>query len=167
MPDVVSHEVRSRMMAGIRGVNTRPEMLLRKGLHALGWRYRLHGRGIPGKPDLVFPARRALIFANGCFWHGHDCHLFKWPKSRPGFWREKIAGNIARDQRTRAELQAAGWRVAEVWECILKGRERRPLAEVLGACDAFLRSDTAFCSIGEDRRVSVPADSGSEPETIQ
>jgi len=143
------------MMAGIRGTNTRPEMLLRKGLHALGWRYRLHGRGIPGKPDLVFRGRGALIFANGCFWHGHDCHLFKWPKTRPEFWREKIGSNIARDRRVREQLLHDGWRIAEVWECTLKGRERRPLEEVLAACDAFLRSDTRTCSIGSDQRVTV------------
>ena len=142
------------MMAGIRATNTRPEMLLRKGLHALGWRYRLHGRGIPGKPDLVFPGRKALIFANGCFWHGHDCHLFKWPKSRSEFWREKISGNIARDLRVREQLLADGWRVAEVWECTLTGRERLPVEEVLGLCDAFLRSDAMICSVGEDRRAA-------------
>ena len=143
------------MMAGIRGTNTRPEMLLRKGLHALGWRYRLHGRGIPGKPDLVFSGRRALIFVNGCFWHGHDCHLFKWPKSRAEFWREKIAGNVGRDQRVREELLADGWRIAEVWECTLKGRERRPLNEVLAACDAFLRGNERYCSLGTVSRVEM------------
>jgi DNA mismatch endonuclease (patch repair protein) len=157
LPDVVTPEVRSRMMAGIRGTNTSPEMLLRKGLHALGWRYRLHGRGIPGKPDLVFPGRRALIFANGCFWHGHDCHLFKWPKSRPEFWREKITGNIARDLCVREQLLADGWRIAEVWECSLKGRERQPLEDVLAGCDAFLRGDDPTCMIGADLRVAVPA----------
>lgn len=144
------------MMAGIRGTNTRPEMLLRKGLHALGWRYRLHGRGIPGKPDLVFPGRRALIFANGCFWHGHDCHLFKWPKSREEFWREKIAGNVGRDLRVREQLLADGWRIAEVWECSLKGRERLPLDEVLAACDSFLRGEEQYCSVGTERRVGAP-----------
>lgn len=143
------------MMAGIRGKNTRPEMLLRKGLHAMGWRYRLHGRALPGKPDLVFSGRRALIFANGCFWHGHDCLLFRWPKTRPQFWREKIAGNIARDARVREQLLADGWRIAEVWECTLKGRERLPLEEVLATCDRFLRSEAVFCSIGADRKVNV------------
>jgi len=143
------------MMAGIRGKNTRPEMLLRKGLHALGWRYRLHGRGLPGKPDLVFSGRRAVIFANGCFWHGHDCHLFRWPKTRPQFWREKIAGNIARDARVREQLLADGWRIAEVWECTLKGRERLPLEELLATCDGFLRSEVRLCSVGADRKVNL------------
>jgi DNA mismatch endonuclease (patch repair protein) len=145
------------MMSGIRATNTRPEMLLRKGLHALGWRYRIHGRAIPGKPDLVFPGKRALIFANGCFWHGHDCHLFKWPKSRPEFWREKIGSNIERDQRVREQLLAQGWRIAEVWECTLKGRERLSLEHVLAACEAFLHGHEQSCSVGSDQRISVPA----------
>ena len=141
-------------MAGIGPANTRPEMLLRKGLHALGWRYRLHARNLPGRPDLVFPSRRALVFVNGCFWHGHACHLFRWPKSRTEFWRTKIESNIARDRRVREQLIRDGWRVAEVWECTMKGRERLPLPDVLAACDAFLRSDDATCSIGADQRVT-------------
>ncbi len=143
------------MMAGIKSANTSPEMLLRRGLHALGWRYRLHGRGLPGKPDLVFPSRRAVIFANGCFWHGHSCHLFKWPKSREEFWRTKIAGNIGRDRRVRDALRADGWRIADVWECTLKGRERLPLDQVIAACDAFLRSDDLGFSIGGTQTVTV------------
>lgn len=106
------------------------------------------------EPDLVFAGRRALIFANGCFWHGHDCQLFKWPKTRPDFWREKLAGNVARDLRVREQLLADGWRIAEVWECTLKGRERLPLEEVLAACDSFLSGEEWFCSIGANRRVT-------------
>lgn len=151
-------------MAGIRGKDTKPELLLRKGLHALGWRYRLHGRGLPGKPDMVFPGRRALVFANGCFWHGHDCHLFRWPKSRQEFWRAKISGNIARDLRNREALLADGWRIAEVWECQLKGRERQPPEKILSLCDAFLRGETVMCSIGDDRRVQVPDAGSSAPD---
>lgn len=142
-------------MAGIRGTNTKPEMLLRKGLYSLGWRYRLHSRRLPGKPDLVFAGRRALIFANGCFWHGHDCHLFKWPKTREAFWRAKIRSNVARDQRVREQLINEGWRIALVWECTLKGRERLPLEEVLAACDAFLKSDDKLVSIGSEQRISL------------
>ena len=142
-------------MAGIRSANTSPEMLLRRGLHALGWRYRLHGSGLPGKPDLVFPSCRAVSFANGCFWHGHDCHLFKWPKSREEFWRTKIGGNIVRDSRVRDQLRAQGWRIADVWECSLKGRERLPLDDVIAACDAFLRGDAPRISIGRDQTVTV------------
>lgn len=163
MPDTVTPEVRSRMMAGIRGKNTRPEMLLRKGLHARGWRYRLHGRDIPGRPDLVFAGRNALIFVNGCFWHGHDCHLFKWPKTRDTFWREKIGANVRRDIRVRQQLLDEDWRIAEVWECTLKGRERRPLEEVLTHCETFLGSEIAYCSVGTERRVPLDVQNTGAP----
>jgi len=129
------------MMAGIRGTNTRPELLLRKGLHAHGFRFRLHDRFLPGKPDIVLPRYHAVIFAHGCFWHGHDCHLFKWPATRPEFWRTKIGRNREVDQRTDAALAEAGWRQAIVWECALKGRTRLPLEEVITACADWLRSD--------------------------
>lgn len=141
MADIVPAEVRSRMMAGIRGTNTRPELLLRKGLHAHGFRFRLHDRFLPGKPDIVLPRYHAVIFAHGCFWHGHDCHLFKWPATRPEFWRTKIGRNREVDQRTDAALAEAGWRQAIVWECALKGRTRLPLEEVITACADWLRSD--------------------------
>lgn len=143
------------MMAGIRGTDTRPELLIRRGLHTRGWRYRLHVKGLPGRPDVVFPARRAVIMVHGCFWHGHDCNLFRWPATREAFWRGKIAGNIARDRRVRGELMALGWRVLDVWECTLKGRARLPVDEVLGACEGFLHGDTAFAAIGGDHTVSV------------
>jgi DNA mismatch endonuclease (patch repair protein) len=148
LADVVTAEVRSRMMAGIRGVNTNPEMAIRRGLHALGWRYRLHARGLPGKPDLVFASRRAVIFVDGCFWHGHDCALFKWPSTRPEFWREKVAGNIARDLKVRRELLDRGWRVLDVHECVLKGKGRWPVDEVLAECARFLEGDEPRASIG-------------------
>ncbi|MBB5734281.1 DNA mismatch endonuclease (patch repair protein) [Altererythrobacter atlanticus] len=141
MADIVPAEVRSRMMAGIRSTNTRPELLLRKGLHAQGFRFRLHDRSLPGKPDIVLPRYHAVIFAHGCFWHGHDCHLFKWPATRPEFWRTKIGRNREVDQRTDAALADAGWRQAIVWECALKGRTRLPLEEVISACADWLRSD--------------------------
>jgi len=123
MSDIVDRVTRSRMMSGIRGKNTRPEILLRHALHRLGYRYRLHGK-LPGKPDLVFPSRRAVIFVNGCFWHGHDCHLFKWPSSRPEFWRTKISGNRQRDSRSSATLHELGWRILTVWECAVKGKRK-------------------------------------------
>lgn len=156
LADVVSPAVRSRIMAGIRSADTGPEMFLRRGLHSLGWRYRLHRRDLPGRPDLVFPSRRAVIFANGCFWHGHNCHLFKWPKSHEEFWRTKIAGNIARDRRVRDQLGAAAWRIADVWECTIKGRWRLPPEELIAACDAFLRSEESSISVGRDQIVTVP-----------
>jgi DNA mismatch endonuclease (patch repair protein) len=139
LPDVVDAATRSRMMSGIRGKNTKPEMLLRRGLHARGLRYRLHARDLPGSPDLVFPARKAVLFAHGCFWHGHDCHLFRMPGSRPDFWRTKIERNREVDRRAVEALRQAGWRVGVVWECALKGRTRLDLETVLDACAAWAR----------------------------
>lgn len=98
------------MMAGIRGKDTRPEMILRRGLHARGFRFRLHDRRLPGSPDLVFPGRRAAVFVHGCFWHGHACPLFRLPATRQEFWRAKIEGNAARDKGAEAALLADGWR---------------------------------------------------------
>lgn len=140
MADIVPADVRSRMMAGIRGTNTKPELLLRKGLHALGFRFRLHEKALPGKPDIVLPRYRAVIFAHGCFWHGHDCHLFKWPSTRPEFWQTKIARNREVDARSEAALAETRWRQAIVWECALKGRARLPIDEVLATCAEWLRS---------------------------
>lgn len=141
MADIVSAAVRSQMMSGIRSTNTKPELVLRKGLHRLGFRYRLHDRSLPGSPDLVLPKYRAVIFAHGCFWHGHDCHLFKWPSTRTEFWTAKINRNREVDAVAITALQAAGWRVATVWECALKGRTRLPLEDVIEVCAGWLRSD--------------------------
>lgn len=141
MADTVTPEVRSRMMAGIRGTDTKPELILRRGLHAAGFRFRLHDRRLPGTPDMVFPRYRAALFAHGCFWHGHDCHLFRWPASREEFWRTKIGRNREVDARSADQLEAAGWRRGVVWECALKGRSRVPFPEVLEACIRWLRSD--------------------------
>jgi DNA mismatch endonuclease, patch repair protein len=117
-------ETRSRIMAAIRSKDTRPELLLRKGLFALGLRYRTHGRGLPGTPDLVFAKHRAVLFVHGCFWHGHmDCRRFKPPRSRKVFWRTKVSRNQDRDSLAVLQLLAQGWRVAEVWECAVAGTD--------------------------------------------
>lgn len=105
----------------------------------MGFRYKLHDKSLPGKPDLVFPQYRAVILVNGCFWHGHDCHLFKWPKSREGFWRGKIKANIERDRQVSGQLKEQGWRVLRVWECALKGRTKIGLAEVLDDSAIWLK----------------------------
>jgi DNA mismatch endonuclease (patch repair protein) len=139
------------MMAGIRGKHTRPEMVLRRGLHARGFRYRLHVGSLPGSPDLVFPSRRAVIFVHGCFWHGHGCPLFRWPGSRVEFWRAKIEGNAARDAAARAALAAQGWRVLTIWECSLKGRGRLPVAQVLDTAALWLASSDSAAEIGGGR----------------
>jgi DNA mismatch endonuclease, patch repair protein len=140
LADVVDRATRSRMMAGIRGKDTQPELAIRRGLHARGFRFRLHDSRLPGKPDLVFPARRAVIFVHGCFWHCHECHLFKWPSTRVDFWHGKILRNRAKDLETRAALEADGWRYLVIWECALKGRGRRPVNTILRAATAWLQS---------------------------
>lgn len=145
-------------MAGIRGRNTKPELLIRSGLHRIGFRFRLHGKDLPGKPDMVFASRRAVIEVRGCFWHGHDCQLFRWPATRPKFWREKIAGNIVRDARNREALLVQGWRMAEVWECQLKGAQRRPADQVLDELAAFLRSPAPLLSVGGSQTVTICAE---------
>lgn len=147
MADIVPPDVRSRMMSGIRGKNTKPELVLRQGLHALGFRYRLHDRSLPGSPDLVFPRHHAVLFAHGCFWHGHDCHLFRWPSTRQEFWQAKIARNRELDRRANDQLEAAGWRRGVVWECALKGRTRLPAETVTGSLAAWLRSDAPTLEI--------------------
>lgn len=126
------------MMAAIRGKDTRPEMTIRRGLHARGFRFRLHVRDLPGRPDLVFPARRAALFVHGCFWHGHGCPMFRWPGSRVDFWRAKIDGNRARDRAAEVALEAAGWRVLTVWECAMKGKGRLPPGRVLDLAAEWL-----------------------------
>ena len=117
MTDVVDPATRSRMMSGIRGKDTRPEVLVRKALHARGFRFRLHVKDLPGKPDIVLPKFRAVIFVHGCFWHGHDCRYFKVPQTRTGFWLDKIGKNQERDRRQVEKLVQQGWRVLVIWEC--------------------------------------------------
>jgi len=123
MVDIVSKEVRSKMMSGIRGKNTKPELLVRRGLFAKGFRYRLHAQDLPGKPDLVFAKYRTVLFVNGCFWHGHNCHLFRPPATNTDFWETKIAKNRAKDESNKHLLLASGWKVVIVWECAMKGRK--------------------------------------------
>lgn len=127
-------------MSGIRGVNTRPELILRKALFAEGFRYRLHVRQLPGKPDMVFPRYKAVFFAHGCFWHGHNCHLFKLPASRTDFWTKKIERNRIVDMRNETALTEQEWRVGVVWECALKGRAKLPLGELIASCVSWLNS---------------------------
>lgn len=147
MIDIVTPEKRSLMMSGIRGKDTKAETLIRKALFARGWRYRLHDKRLPGKPDLVFPRLRAVIFVDGCYWHGHDCHLFKMPSSRVDFWAEKIARNRQRDIDVRRKLDELGWRHLTVWECALKGKTRLPITDVIGQVVAWLESGEVAAEI--------------------
>lgn len=133
MTDVVDKATRSRMMAGIRGKNTRPEIILRRALHADGFRFRLHDTRLPGKPDLVFPRFGAVCFVHGCFWHRHaKCRYATNPATRPEFWEAKFQANVAGDKRNRQSLIEAGWRVAVVWECALKHGQEVRVAKKVG-----------------------------------
>jgi len=145
--DVVDKQKRSEMMSGIKGKDTRGELAIRKGLHKLGFRYQLHRKDLPGKPDLVFPKYNAVIFVNGCFWHAHNCHLFKWPSSRPEFWQEKINSNKIRDANNLNKYIGIGWRVLIIWECSMKGKTRRNLNEVINTAANWLLYDSQNAEI--------------------
>ena len=120
MADVHTPEQRSYNMSRIRSKNTKPEELVRKFLFSQGFRYRKNDARLPGKPDIVLPKYKTVIFVNGCFWHGHEgCRYFVWPKNNAEFWEEKITGNIQRDKHNHQLLANQGWRVIEIWECQL------------------------------------------------
>ncbi len=143
--DVVSPAMRSRMMSGIRGKNTRPELIVRSVAHRLGLRFRLHREDLPGRPDVVFPKHRVALFVHGCFWHRHDCGLAAKPKTRPEFWETKFKRNVQRDAAAKRLLEEAGWRVVVVWECetrdqaVLRARLQKQFR--LGTSDASPRQD--------------------------
>jgi DNA mismatch endonuclease (patch repair protein) len=118
--DRLSTEARSRLMQAVKSKNTKPELTVRSLLHRMGYRFRLHGRVLPGTPDIVFTARRVAVFVHGCFWHGHGCRIGRPSKSRVEYWGPKIDANRDRDARKHAELETAGWRVLVVWQCDLK-----------------------------------------------
>jgi DNA mismatch endonuclease (patch repair protein) len=116
--DIVDHETRSRMMAGIRGKNTKPELVVRRTAHQLGYRFRLHRRDLAGTPDLIFPGRRKVVFVHGCFWHRHPgCRRATSPKSNTEFWQLKFSANQARDASAIANLTSGGWDPLVIWEC--------------------------------------------------
>lgn len=139
--DVVDPEIRSRMMSGIRGKNTKPELVIRKGLHRQGFRFRLHVSTLAGKPDIVLPKYGVVVFVNGCFWHGHSgCKYFKLPSTRIDFWRNKIEKNIQNDARSIKALIDAQWRIAIVWECALNRRSDTPPSELLENLSTWIRT---------------------------
>lgn len=130
MTDVVSPEKRSSMMSGIRGKNTRPEVLVRKAIFAEGLRFRIHRKDLPGKPDIVLPGRKVLIFVHGCFWHQHkECRYARMPASNVVFWQKKLNKNLTRDRKILIELNRLGWRVLTVWECATRDKS---ILQVLG-----------------------------------
>jgi DNA mismatch endonuclease (patch repair protein) len=137
-----SSELRSRIMRAVRQKDTRPELLLRRAVHAAGGRFRLNLRTLPGSPDLVFPRRRLVVFVHGCFWHGHDCRAGRPPATRRDYWLPKLEQNRVRDVRKIDELRALGWRVEVVWECELETPEGPAEAcrRLLGAAAQSSRS---------------------------
>lgn len=142
-PDPLTPEQRRRCMSAIRAKDTKPELILRRGLHALGFRYRLHARALPGTPDVVLPRHKAVIFVHGCFWHGHNCSLFKLPASRPEFWAAKIGRNQQRDAAAVERLAAAEWRVLTIWECATRGPSRMQPEALLEAAASWITGDDA------------------------
>jgi DNA mismatch endonuclease (patch repair protein) len=158
MIDVVDNITRSRMMAGIRGKNTKPELSLRSALHRLGLRYRLHVAGLPGRPDIVLPKHHAAIEVHGCFWHRHEhCSFCTTPASNMRFWKSKFGDTVKRDKRNVETLRKLGWRVAIVWECSVKDEGAEAIAEKIVA---WLQSNRTFKEISSrsakaaSRRVS-------------
>ena len=146
--DTVDTKTRSKIMKSVPQKDTKPEMRLRKALHGMGFRYRLHDKRLPGSPDLVFPKYKAVIFVHGCFWHRHEgCRYATTPATRPEFWAEKFAANVRRDRAAYDALVADGWRVATVWECAL----RKP-NQVTATCSAlvpWLETGAPSIEIGE------------------
>ena len=134
MADHETADRRSYIMSMVRQKDTKPELALRRALHRLGYRFRLHRRDLPGSPDIVFPSRKKVVFVHGCFWHGHGCRWGQLPKSRPEYWKPKIETNKERDKRALTELREAGWGPFVVWQC-----ELRDLEGAVGRVEAFLK----------------------------
>ncbi|CAA6800907.1 MAG: Very-short-patch mismatch repair endonuclease (G-T specific) [uncultured Thiotrichaceae bacterium] len=147
MVDIVSKKKRSEMMSGIKSKDTKPEILIRKALFARGFRYRIHDKKLPGKPDLVLAKYRVVIFVHGCFWHGHDCHLFKVPQTRTEFWLKKINSNKVRDQDVIQQLLACGWRVLVVWECSIRGKYSMNIHQLVDRIEEWMLFDSRFSEI--------------------
>lgn len=127
-------------MARIGAKHTWPELTVRSVLHRAGFRFRLHDKLLPGKPDLILPKWKAVIFVHGCFWHGHDCHLFRLPKTRSAFWQGKIERNRERDMKVEGQLLNCGWRVFTVWECALKRKDKDQISKSMDTLAEWLKS---------------------------
>lgn len=147
MADVHDRATRRRNMQAIRHKDTKPEILVRKALFREGFRYSLHRKDLPGKPDLTLLKHRAVVQIHGCYWHFHGCHLSKIPDTDSEWWREKLQTTRARDQRNREALHTAGWRVCEVWECALRGKNRWKLEDVVSQIKNWLNSDMNYMEI--------------------
>lgn len=150
------------MMSGIQSKNTKPETVIRKGLHARGLRYSLHSKRLPGKPDIVLPKWRVVIFVHGCFWHKHGCHLSKTPSSNTKFWTDKLAANQRRDALVKQQLSADGWRIAVIWECATRGKVATGnLPDLLDRLATWIRDQAKSAALeisGADLRGAPAAD---------
>ncbi len=151
MADIMTPARRSALMSRIRGRDTKPEMAVRRMLHAMGFRYCLHRPDLPGRPDVVLPRWQAVVQVNGCFFHGHDCPAFRLPSSNLEFWQEKIRRNRARDAATTAALVALGWRVMTVWECALRGRGKLLSADFGKALGDFVHGEEVMSELAGAR----------------
>jgi DNA mismatch endonuclease, patch repair protein len=159
MVDVLTPEQRQLNMSRVRGRDTKPEMTIRRGLHARGLRYRLHDKRLPGRPDLVFPRFRVAVFVHGCFWHSHGCGLSKLPATRQDFWKQKLEGNAARDLAAINTLRSLGWRVLVVWECALRGPRRMNSDDAIEWAARYIKSGSEPYSelVAATRRSSADA----------
>ena len=156
MVDVLTPEQRRLNMSRIQGKNTKPDKLLRSAIHARGLRYRLHVKDLPGRPDMVFSKYRVALFIHGCFWHGHNCSLFRIPETRREFWENKINGNRTRDLNAANLLQKAGWRVLTVWECALRGRYRLAVNTLLdNLCQSITSGEGTTIEFREMSQIEV------------
>jgi DNA mismatch endonuclease (patch repair protein) len=151
MVDIVDSRTRSRMMAAVKSSNTKPELLIRSILHNRGFRFRLHVKDLPGKPDIVLPKYRSVIFINGCFWHGHEsCRFFKFPATRPEFWKEKIYKNKANDTKAIDLLLANNWRVCVIWQCKIR-ESHKDLNSLADIISNFIIGKESFLELREKK----------------
>lgn len=170
MVDVVDQATRSRMMAGIQGKNTKPEILIRKALHARGFRYSLHAKGLPGKPDIVMPKWRVVIFVHGCFWHLHGCALSKFPTNNAEFWEEKLTRNQSRDAVNQQEIAALGWRTIVIWECATRGKTALlNFPHLIDTLAAWIRNqaESGYLELGMPNSKSLNTPHATNPDDIQ
>lgn len=137
------------MMSNIRSKNTSPELLIRRALHARGFRFRVHAKNLPGTPDLVLPKFNAVIFIHGCFWHGHDCRHFKIPQTRQAFWIEKIGKNRIRDKQQMDTLRAANWKVLVVWECAVRAMKKQKTPALIDLITCWFQQGSEFAQLTE------------------
>ncbi len=153
MADHVSSEKRSQIMSAIKSKDTGPEYIIRKLLYAAGYRYRLHVKNLPGKPDIVLRKYKAVIFVHGCFWHGHGCYRSKsLPKTREKFWENKVLANKKRDEKVVNELISQGWRVCLIWECALKGRLKVEPQNLLANLETWLLDNAELINLSSTDR---------------